>query len=75
MNKSRGVKMKYLMVTSDNVHELKHHLDKSTAAIGYFDGLHKGHQSVIHKAKKEATKQKLKASVISFYPHPKVSTK
>lgn len=64
--------MKYVKVTSDNVHELKQYLDKSTAAIGFFDGLHKGHQSVIQRAKEEATKRKLKVSVISFYPHPKV---
>ena len=72
MIKSRGVKMKYVKVTSDNLHEVKQSLDESIAAIGFFDGLHKGHQSVIQKAKEEAIKRKLKVSVISFYPHPKV---
>ncbi len=39
-------------------------------AIGFFDGLHKGHQAVIREAVKEAEKRQLFPAVMTFDPHP-----
>ncbi|RAK14957.1 riboflavin kinase/FMN adenylyltransferase [Anoxybacillus vitaminiphilus] len=43
----------------------------TVAALGFFDGVHLGHQKVIQTAKKLAEKIGLKTAVISFFPHPK----
>ncbi|TWI55205.1 bifunctional riboflavin kinase/FAD synthetase [Halalkalibacter nanhaiisediminis] len=40
-------------------------------ALGYFDGVHKGHQKVILTAKKIAEQLDTTASVMTFHPHPK----
>ncbi|MBU9714507.1 riboflavin biosynthesis protein RibF [Evansella tamaricis] len=40
-------------------------------ALGFFDGVHKGHKEVILTAKKEAMKRQLKCGVMTFFPHPK----
>jgi riboflavin kinase / FMN adenylyltransferase len=41
-------------------------------ALGYFDGVHKGHQKVINTAVIEAEKRNLKSAVMTFDPHPSV---
>jgi riboflavin kinase/FMN adenylyltransferase len=41
-------------------------------AIGFFDGVHRGHQVVIEEAKKQATQKKLKLAVMTFDPHPSI---
>lgn len=51
---------------------LKENLPETVAAIGFFDGVHKGHQAVIQKAVQLAKKDKKTSAVISFYPHPSV---
>ena len=43
----------------------------SVLAIGNFDGVHLGHQSVILKAKKIAKDSQSKVGVLTFEPHPK----
>ncbi|MCQ6275986.1 FAD synthetase family protein [Bacillus sp. V3B] len=40
-------------------------------ALGFFDGVHLGHQEVIKSAKREADKRNLPLVVMSFFPHPK----
>ncbi len=40
-------------------------------ALGTFDGLHKGHQIVINKAKELAAKYSLSSGVFSFNSHPR----
>jgi len=42
-----------------------------TLAIGHFDGVHKGHQSVIKQAVVTARAEGLEAAVMTFHPHPK----
>ncbi|SER56943.1 bifunctional riboflavin kinase/FAD synthetase [Salisediminibacterium halotolerans] len=42
-----------------------------SVALGFFDGVHLGHRSVIQKAKDEAEKKGYKSAVMTFYPHPK----
>lgn len=54
-------------------HDLnKTNLSDSVAAIGFFDGIHKGHQAVINQALDYAKKHKKKCSIITFHPHPSV---
>ena len=40
-------------------------------ALGFFDGVHIGHQEVIKTAKSAADKKNLPLVVMSFFPHPK----
>lgn len=40
-------------------------------ALGFFDGFHKGHKTVIMEAKKIAQQRQLPLAVMSFFPHPK----
>lgn len=44
----------------------------SACALGYFDGVHLGHQKVIIEAKQTAIKLGLKSAVMTFDPHPSV---
>lgn len=41
-------------------------------ALGYFDGVHLGHQQVIQEAKIQAKERSLKTAVMTFDPHPSV---
>ncbi|SFS59781.1 bifunctional riboflavin kinase/FAD synthetase [Marininema halotolerans] len=40
-------------------------------AIGYFDGVHRGHQSVIEQARRLAEETDAKTGVMTFHPHPR----
>jgi riboflavin kinase/FMN adenylyltransferase len=40
-------------------------------ALGFFDGVHKGHREVIQTALAKAKEKNLLLSVMSFFPHPK----
>ncbi|MDC3416356.1 riboflavin biosynthesis protein RibF [Aquibacillus salsiterrae] len=54
-------------------HQLKHdHIQETVAAIGFFDGIHRGHQKVIMTAKETAKQTGRLCAVISFHPHPSV---
>ncbi|MCM3569056.1 bifunctional riboflavin kinase/FAD synthetase [Neobacillus mesonae] len=44
-------------------------------ALGYFDGVHRGHQQVIQKAKQQAIDKGLSSAVMTFDPHPSVVLK
>lgn len=39
-------------------------------AIGFFDGMHKGHQTVISEAKTKAEQLGIRSAVMTFDPHP-----
>ena len=41
-------------------------------ALGFFDGVHLGHQEVIERAKKIADEKKLKLAVMTFNQHPSI---
>jgi riboflavin kinase/FMN adenylyltransferase len=44
---------------------------KCCVTIGSFDGLHKGHQTILKQLVEEATKKGLKSLVFTFDPHPR----
>ena len=41
-----------------------------SAAIGNFDGVHKGHKKLLEKVKNDADKSGLKTKVLTFNPYP-----
>ncbi|RBW69888.1 bifunctional riboflavin kinase/FAD synthetase [Bacillus taeanensis] len=47
-------------------------LNDCVMALGYFDGIHLGHQKVINTAKNIADKEKLETAVMTFDPPPAV---
>lgn len=57
----------------DHPHQMKRENTSPLAmALGFFDGVHLGHQKVILAAKKEAEEKGFKSAVMSFDPHPSV---
>lgn len=50
----------------------KRDIPETVAAIGFFDGIHKGHQAVIKTAVKEANERGMESAVFTFHPHPSV---
>ncbi|AMC93328.1 bifunctional riboflavin kinase/FMN adenylyltransferase [Erysipelothrix larvae] len=54
----------------DTLDSLSHDFDETAACIGYFDGVHRGHQELIHKTLKVASEKDLKSSFITFHPDP-----
>lgn len=56
------------------VHQDIDHLPAFTNAvitIGTFDGVHEGHQKILHALKKEAARVKGETVLITFHPHPR----
>lgn len=41
-------------------------------SLGMFDGVHKGHQSIISKLTKVAHEKNLEPSILTFWPHPRL---
>lgn len=50
-------------------------LQKSAIALGFFDGVHRGHQVVIGKALAESRRLHCPAAVITFKDHPRLLTR
>lgn len=50
-------------------------IEKSAVALGFFDGVHPGHQVVIGKAVAEARRLGVKAAVVTFTDHPRALTR
>ncbi|MCM3396395.1 bifunctional riboflavin kinase/FAD synthetase [Oceanobacillus profundus] len=50
-------------------------LPETVCAIGFFDGIHRGHQQVIQTAVDEAKARNMESAVITFHPHPSVVLK
>lgn len=58
--------MKTIRIDSTNVPDLP----DSVCAIGYFDGLHLGHQQLIELARSQAEQKQLQSAVLTFDPDP-----
>ncbi|ASB60934.1 riboflavin biosynthesis protein RibF [Bacillus sp. A053] len=61
--------MKTIHITHPH-HLMKEEQAKSVMALGYFDGVHLGHQKVIGTAKQIAEEKGLTLAVMTFHPHP-----
>jgi len=44
----------------------------SINTVGTFDGLHLGHQTILHEVRREAAERGASATVVTFSPHPQV---
>jgi riboflavin kinase / FMN adenylyltransferase len=53
-----------------SLEEIKEKHSPSGVAIGNFDGVHLGHQSLIRTLVEKAKEENLVPSVLTFYPHP-----
>lgn len=53
----------------------KSELTETIAAIGFFDGIHRGHQKLIQSAITKAREEGKDSAVITFFPHPSVVLK
>jgi len=61
------------VLTVDHPHSFKKEdFPPLVMALGYFDGIHLGHQKVIQTAKQIAEEKHLKSAVMTFDPHPSV---
>ena len=58
-----------MQVIQIDVHQIPE-LEETAACIGFFDGMHKGHQELLKRTKKTATKKKIKSAIITFEPDP-----
>lgn len=56
---------------NENRQQLPDHLHGGVVAIGNFDGVHRGHQSVLTKALDIAAARAIPALVLTFEPHPR----
>ncbi|WNS79685.1 bifunctional riboflavin kinase/FAD synthetase [Domibacillus sp. DTU_2020_1001157_1_SI_ALB_TIR_016] len=63
--------MDVIMLRHPHSHK-KEEFEPMALALGFFDGVHKGHQQVISAAKKTADKHGWKSAVMTFDPHPSV---
>jgi riboflavin kinase/FMN adenylyltransferase len=54
-----------------NLNEVDSNLTPSVVAIGVFDGVHRGHQDLISRAKDVATSKGISLIAVTFDPHPR----
>lgn len=55
----------------NNVDFIGEFINSTVLALGFFDGVHLGHQQLIMQAKEISKRKNLKLAVMTFYPHPK----
>lgn len=62
--------MKTIYINAQNLQDVYNHATPCVMALGYFDGVHLGHQRVIKIARKKANNRGLPLALMSFRPHP-----
>ena len=61
------------LIKLNHPHEFeKRYFPTMVMALGYFDGVHLGHQHVIMEAQRTAVSKGMKSAVMTFDPHPSV---
>src|SRR5690625_4349226 len=63
--------MQTIYLDSSNLELWKYHSKPNVMALGFFDGIHNGHQKVIQTAANIAKERNISLAVMSFFPHPK----
>ncbi|WP_342387465.1 FAD synthetase family protein [Salinicoccus bachuensis] len=63
--------MEIIHLNDGNLREWQKQSRRNVIALGFFDGVHKGHQKVIRTARQIAEKSDAALDVMSFFPHPK----
>lgn len=63
--------METIYLNPDNLAYWQQQARPSVMALGFFDGVHKGHREVVQTALVKAKEKNLLLSVMSFFPHPK----
>lgn len=53
-----------------NIYDLKHPFEKAVVTIGNFDGVHKGHQAILHQVIEKAEAIGGTSVAVTFEPHP-----
>ena len=74
MKKVENINRKKYFSHKNNVGS-KNHSSLSRITIGSFDGLHVGHQTIIHRLVEDAHQNEQKAAVVTFFPNPVVFLK
>ena len=59
-----------IIVDESNLQLVQQRAQSCVIALGFFDGVHMGHQKVIEKAKREAAVRQLPLALMSFKTHP-----
>lgn len=62
--------MKTILIDNQTLQSVQKQAPPCVIALGYFDGIHLGHQQVIRTAREEAKKRGLPLALMSFRPHP-----
>ncbi|WP_181347865.1 FAD synthetase family protein [Thalassobacillus sp. CUG 92003] len=62
--------MKHIYVDFPIQEEVKASSEPCVMAMGFFDGVHLGHQEIVKTAKKKADEKNVKLAVMTFFPHP-----
>jgi riboflavin kinase/FMN adenylyltransferase len=63
--------METVYLNRGNLAEWQQKAKSNVMALGFFDGVHLGHQEVIRNAFQKAKEKRTLLSVMSFFPHPK----
>ncbi|SFD42409.1 riboflavin kinase / FMN adenylyltransferase [Lentibacillus persicus] len=63
--------METIYLNAANLDYWKKKSTSNVMALGFFDGIHKGHQKVIRTAVNKAKERGVAVTVMSFFPHPK----
>ncbi|KIH70647.1 MULTISPECIES: FAD synthetase family protein [Salinicoccus] len=63
--------MEIIHLNEENLESWQNRSRRNVIALGFFDGVHKGHQKVIGTAAEAAEKAGAALDVMSFFPHPK----
>lgn len=59
------------MIVSNRIEDFKGH--KPAVTIGFFDGVHLGHQEILKVVTQQANEKNTKSLVITFWPHPRIA--
>ncbi|KGX84542.1 FAD synthetase family protein [Pontibacillus litoralis] len=62
--------MKKVMIDYPIQKQIQQNSEACVMALGFFDGVHLGHQKIIKAAKKIANQKNLKLAVMTLFPHP-----